>query len=297
MASSISPTSAKRASTAVAASSGTPRRRSVSASCALVRGAAVSSRRQISRATDSGSSASSGRSARASASPLRALAERRLPGTGPSRHHLERRPGRRVRRRRHVGIQPRPDPELLLDLLLDLVRYVRVRAQVIPGVLLALAELVAVVGVPGTGLADDRLLDAQVDQAALAADPDAVEDVEFGDFEWRRHLVLHDLGLGPVADRLVAVLQRLDPPYVDPHRRVELQRLAASRRLRTVVNHDAVDEVVVSALDLDVEPVHRPRRRLHVDVQDASRLRAQLSGRELGLDDELLLESRQELVL
>ena len=37
------------------------------------------------------------------------------------------------------------------------------------GVLLALAELVALVGVPSAGLADDALLDAHVDQAALAA--------------------------------------------------------------------------------------------------------------------------------
>src|SRR5262249_52978579 len=148
-------------------------------------------------------------------------------------------------------------------------------AQVVSRVLLALAELVALVGVPGTGLADDRLLDAQVDEAAFAAYPDSVQNVEFGDFEWRCQLVLHDLHLGAAAHRVGAVLERLDPPDVQPYRRVELQRLTASGRLRAVVHHDAIDEVVMATLDFDVEPAHRPRWRLEVDVQDAGWLRAQ----------------------
>jgi hypothetical protein len=45
--------------------------------------------------------------------------------------------------------------ELLLDLLLDLVGQVGVVAQEVAGVLLALAELVALVGVPSAGLADE----------------------------------------------------------------------------------------------------------------------------------------------
>src|SRR5260221_6622275 len=275
MASSIRPTSANLPSTALAASSGTPLRLRVAASCARVRGAAVSWRRQISRATDSGSdrcwaaspelsSSDRPRRPRPALSPrTRAFCERGdrdlpedLPGTALSRHHPERRPARRRRRRRHVGIQPRPDPQLFLDLLLDLVGYIGVLAQVVPGVLLALTELVALVGVPGAGLADDRLLHAQVNQAAFPTYTDSIQNVEFGDAEWGAALVLHDLDFRPVADRLVAVLQRLDPPDVQSYRCIELQCLTASRRLRAVVHHDAVDEVVVAALDPDVEPVH-----------------------------------------
>src|SRR5215472_1376984 len=141
MASLISPTSVKRPRTAVAASSGTPRRLSASASCARVRGAAVSIRRQISRATASGSAggssadspepAESGGSVRRPES-ARPRPPRLLTATTLSWDDLKRRAARRSRRR-NIGVQPRPDPELLLDLLLDLVRQVRVLAQVVPG--------------------------------------------------------------------------------------------------------------------------------------------------------------------
>jgi hypothetical protein len=46
------------------------------------------------------------------------------------------------------------------------------------------------------------------------ADALPVDDVELGLLERRGHLVLHDLGPGPVADRLGAVLERLDPAHV-----------------------------------------------------------------------------------
>src|SRR5262249_176955 len=63
-----------------------------------------------------------------------------------------------------AAVQPRPDAELLLDLLLDLVGQVRVVPQEVPRVLLALPELIAVVGVPGAGLPDEAVLDTHVDQ-------------------------------------------------------------------------------------------------------------------------------------
>src|SRR4051795_5264879 len=85
------------------------------------------------------------------------------------------------------------DAELLLDLLLDLVGEVGVVAQERPRVLLALAELVGLVGVPSTGLANDALLDTEVDEAALAADAVAPHDVELRLLERRRDLVLHHL--------------------------------------------------------------------------------------------------------
>src|SRR5580692_8116416 len=202
VASSISLTSANRASTVSAASSGTPRRRRAVASSAWVRGAAVSSRRQISRATDSGSSRSSEpRPDGSAAAPgLSPLARRGRPGTSrvllsatQARH---RRDGRRGRNRsvcRHLRVQLRSDAELLLDLLLDLVGHVRVLEQEIPGVLLALPQLIAVVGVPGTGLADDALLHAQVNKSALTADSVAVQNIELGDLEWRRAIVRDDV--------------------------------------------------------------------------------------------------------
>src|SRR5579859_92455 len=104
----------------------------------------------------------------------RELRVRALPDTALARHYPERRPAGRRRLRRHIRVQPRPDSQLLLDLLLDLVRQVRVLAQEAPGVLLALAELIALVGVPGARLAHDVLLDTEIDQAALPAYPDSI---------------------------------------------------------------------------------------------------------------------------
>src|SRR5262249_62221389 len=87
-----------------------------------------------------------------------------------------------------VSVEARADAELLLDPLLDLVGQVRVVPQEVASVLLTLAELVALVGVPGARLAHDPLFHAEVDQAAFAADPDAVEDVELGHLERRGQL-------------------------------------------------------------------------------------------------------------
>ncbi len=57
--------------------------------------------------------------------------------------------------------------------------------------------------------------------------------------------VLHYLDPGAAADRLLAVLERLDPPDVQPHRRVELQRPTAAGRLRRPEHHsDLLPELV-----------------------------------------------------
>src|SRR5205823_4852601 len=77
-------------------------------------------------------------------------------------HGLEVHAGHVDRAAGRVGRLARPDTELLLDLLLDLGGHVGVLLEEVARVLLALPELVAVVGVPGAGLADDRLLDAHV---------------------------------------------------------------------------------------------------------------------------------------
>src|SRR5690606_19573667 len=152
-----------------------------------------------------------------------------LPATGSEiGGHL----GRGVRG--HVGA----DAGLLLDLLLDLVAHVGVLQQELAGVLLALPQLIALVGVPGAGLADEAVLDAHVDERALLGDAVPVEDVELGLLERRRDLVLDDLDPGAVADRVAAVLEGLDAAHVQAHRGVELQRLAAGGGLRRA-EHDA----------------------------------------------------------
>src|SRR5664280_2450320 len=229
--SSTNPTSLRRSRTAAATSGATPRRCRAAASCARVRGWVVSRRRQMVRAAASGSAG------------WPASAWRR-PGATSEVH-------RRGRHGVSFGVQHGADPELFLDPLLDLVSEVRVVAHERAGVLLALAQLVALVGVPGAGLAHDALLHAHVDQGAFPADALPVDDVELRLLERRRHLVLHDLDPGPVADRLGAVLEGLDPPHVEPDGCVELQRPTAGRGLRRT-EHDA---------DLLPQLVDKDRRR------------------------------------
>jgi hypothetical protein len=136
-ASSIRPTSPNRSRTASATSSGSRAWPAGRASCWRVLGAPVSARRQIERATCSGSPGSSSRCGppaggrrpdrrvrgRAGAPPASTRGSRALPGVGPAGHRQKsgcRPPGR---------VQLRADAELLLDLLLDLVGEVGVVAQ------------------------------------------------------------------------------------------------------------------------------------------------------------------------
>src|SRR5881397_1711348 len=61
--------------------------------------------------------------------------------------------------------------QLLADLGLDLVGQVRVVAQEVLGVVAPLAEAQVAVGVPGTALDHELVLDAEVDELAVLRDP------------------------------------------------------------------------------------------------------------------------------
>src|SRR5262245_37637671 len=119
------------------------------------------------------------------------------------------------------------DAELGTDALGDLDHHLGVLDQEHLGVLTALAQLLAVVGVPSARLLHEADVDAHVEQGALAADALAVHDVDLALAEGRGALVLHDLDPGAVAHHLDAVLDRLDAAHVEPDRRVELERPAA----------------------------------------------------------------------
>src|SRR6266576_1431758 len=101
------------------------------------------------------------------------------------------------------------------------------RGRVLP----ALAESLVLEAEVRAGLLDDLPLDCGVENRALPGDPGAVDDVELGLLERRRDLVLDHLHAHAVAERLDAVLEGLDPPDVEPDRRVELERAAARSRL------------------------------------------------------------------
>src|SRR5437764_14729163 len=94
----------------------------------------------------------------------------------------------------------------------------------------SLPQPLLAIGEERARLGDDVVLDPVVDQAARRRNALAELDVELGLLERRGDLVLDDLHLDAVADRLGAVLERLDPADVKADRRVELQR--ATARLR-----------------------------------------------------------------
>ena len=117
------------------------------------------------------------------------------------------------------------------------VRKVDVFLQETLDVLAALAEALPAVGEPRPALLDDLVLDGNVDEVALAGHPLAVHDVELGLAEGRRHLVLHDLDAGAVADHVLAVLDGANAANVDADRRVELQRAAAGGGFGVAEHH------------------------------------------------------------
>ena len=82
-------------------------------------------------------------------------------------------------------------------------------------------------------------LEGEIEQRADGGDALVVHDVELGLGEGRRDLVLHHLHAGAVAgDGAVGLLDRADAADVAAHAGVELERLAAGRRLG-VAEHDA----------------------------------------------------------
>src|SRR5262249_7621008 len=79
------------------------------------------------------------------------------------------------------------------DLILDLAGDIPVRLQIQAGVVLALADAITLVRVPGPGLLDDPLHAAQLEDLSLAGDAGAVHDLELGLPERRGDLVLDHL--------------------------------------------------------------------------------------------------------
>src|SRR5437764_1301273 len=142
-------------------------------------------------------------------------------------------------------VGPRSHSDLLSDALVELDHQLGVLQQELLGVLPALAELLALVGVPGSGLLHDAQVDGDVDDRSLPADAPAVHDVELSGFEGRRALVLHHLDPRAVADDLAAVLDGLDPADVEADRGVELERSPTGSHLRRAVHHpDLLPELV-----------------------------------------------------
>src|SRR3954453_11585869 len=82
--------------------------------------------------------------------------------------------------------------ELRAELRVDRRGDLRMFLEIEAGVVLALPDPLAVVAVPGAGFLDEVVIDAELDQLALARGAFAVEDLELRLPERRRDLVLDD---------------------------------------------------------------------------------------------------------
>src|SRR5690606_4557529 len=76
------------------------------------------------------------------------------------------------------GRRCRDGQQACADFHFQLFRHLRVLLEEVTGVLLALADLVAVVGIPGTGLVDQAELYAQIQYLAKAIDTTDIENLE-----------------------------------------------------------------------------------------------------------------------
>src|SRR5215472_10044677 len=156
----------------------------------------------------------------------------------PPRLHRLRRLRRAIHRHiRDLDIVHRLDPQLLTQFAVHPREDLFVLLQEVPHVFASLPDALTAVAVPRAALLHDIVQHRQVQHIALARDPLAIQDVELGIAERRRHLVLDDLHLRARPNNRLAFLHRADAPNVDTHRRIELQRTAARRRLRIAEHH------------------------------------------------------------
>src|SRR5690606_21981288 len=123
------------------------------------------------------------------------------------------------------------------DFLGDFVHDFGVIGQVLLGRFAALADLLVVVGKPGTGLFHNAPFGGEIQHVAGFADALGVHDVEFGRPEWRRDLVLDYLDPVPAADNLVALLDLGSPADIHPHRGVEFKSVTTGGGLRIAEHH------------------------------------------------------------
>src|SRR5208337_1014611 len=118
------------------------------------------------------------------------------------------------------------------DLGGDLVGQFGVVAQVLLDILPALAQPEVAVVEPRPRLLDELVGDGQIEDVSFTGDPVSVHHIKLADPEGRCDLVLDNLGLDPRPGHLLAILDRSDPPDIDPCRAGELQGPAAGGGLR-----------------------------------------------------------------
>src|SRR5580692_5014700 len=128
--------------------------------------------------------------------------------------------------------------ECLPDLAFDLNGDIGMLLEEALGVFAALADALLSVGVPGAALADDVLIERDVEDRSHLRDAVTVGDVELGLPEWWSAFILDDFDARARSDAVLADLDRFELANVEPNGCIEFQRAAARRRFG-ISEHDA----------------------------------------------------------
>ena len=101
-----------------------------------------------------------------------------------------------------LGLQAVELSHLIFDLLTDQ----RILGQVLLGILPALTDLCALIGVPGAALFHDIGICRQIQHIAFSGDPFAEHNIKFSLLKRRCDLILYYLYPHMVSDHLTALL-------------------------------------------------------------------------------------------
>src|SRR5690606_4981512 len=155
-----------------------------------------------------------------------------------------------------------PDAVVLQNLLLEASHQIRVLLQKDSGVVTPLTDAFAVRREPRSALLDQACVDPHVDHLTRTPHALAVKNVELDLAEGRRHLVLHDLHARAVTDDDHVFgpifFDSADASHVEPHRRIELERIATGGRFRAAEHHPDLHPDLIGEEDQALRTAHGP---------------------------------------
>src|SRR3984893_2307725 len=121
-----------------------------------------------------------------------------------------------------VGVDGDRDFKLFAQSQFQFVAYILVFFEECARIFAALPHALATEADPRAALFQHTAIHADINKIALARNTFAIDNVELRFAEWRGHFILHDLGARARAHHFIAVLDRLDAPYIHAHGRIKL---------------------------------------------------------------------------
>ena len=126
---------------------------------------------------------------------------------------------------------------MLSDLLCNLITDSRIIFQILFCILSALSDLIALVGIPCTGLGNYITAGRQIQDISYHRNTFSEHNIKLCFLKRRRNLIFHYFDTGTVTDDLTALLQCLNSSDIQSYRRIELQCPSTGGGLR-VTEHD-----------------------------------------------------------